>query len=258
MKNHLITCQNGVINLRTGKITSKRSEDGIGSMIKNLYNPNATAPRFRQFLNEVFNDDKEIVEFIQKLFGYGLTGETSEQIFPVFYGPTGRNGKDSFLNAIHATVGNLCSVFENDYFESDSLNKAAGFSELRYAWIDYNGKDIFQSETLKNLIMGNTITAKRLYQNPFKYNSSCLLVLNTNQKLNLLPENSKLFDYIVLINFTQRFVHNPRFENECKADKNLYKKLKKERQGILNWLVQGAVKYYKDGLNIPDDKVKIS
>ena len=40
---------------------------------------------------------------MQKLFGYFMTGVTTEQIFPIFWG-TGSNGKTTFLEDVAGSV----------------------------------------------------------------------------------------------------------------------------------------------------------
>ncbi len=37
-------------------------------------------------------DDEEMTEFVQRLLGYGITGDVSQEIFPIFTG-NGRNSK---------------------------------------------------------------------------------------------------------------------------------------------------------------------
>ena len=53
-------------------------------------------PIWNQLLNGIFNNDKELIQFIQKAIGYSLTGSTAEQC-KFFCYDTGRNGKNTFL-----------------------------------------------------------------------------------------------------------------------------------------------------------------
>ncbi len=53
-------------------------------------------------LGEVFAADSELIEYVQRLFGYGLTGDVREQILPIFWG---RGTAPSTLNIILSMLG---------------------------------------------------------------------------------------------------------------------------------------------------------
>lgn len=43
-------------------------------------------------------EDQEMVDFMQRLFGYCITGLTTDHIFPVLWGEHGFNGKGTLLD----------------------------------------------------------------------------------------------------------------------------------------------------------------
>ena len=53
-----------------------------------------TCPRFERFLSEVFNGDRALVDYLHRVIGYSLTGDTREQCWWMFYGG-GSNGKST-------------------------------------------------------------------------------------------------------------------------------------------------------------------
>ncbi len=48
--------------------------------------------------------DKEPITFLQKAFGYALTGDVSEQVLFILHG-TGANGKSTLLNTLLGLTG---------------------------------------------------------------------------------------------------------------------------------------------------------
>ena len=48
--------------------------------------------------------DQELIDYLQRLSGYALTGSTAEHVLAFFYG-TGRNGKSTFLETIAGILG---------------------------------------------------------------------------------------------------------------------------------------------------------
>ena len=94
---------NGVVDLETGQLRPGRPEDRITLASPVAYEPEGRAPRFEQFLDEVFEGDREIIGFIQRALGYSLTGDMSEQVWFVCFGG-GANGKSTLLNIARAAA----------------------------------------------------------------------------------------------------------------------------------------------------------
>src|SRR5665213_488450 len=92
----LLNVANGVIDLRTGKLLP-HSRDALCTKLAPVRLENARCPRFIRFLDEIFAGDSERIGFIQRLFGYSLTGDTTEQCLVLLIGG-GANGKTTLLS----------------------------------------------------------------------------------------------------------------------------------------------------------------
>lgn len=67
----LFGCVNGVIDLATGKFRDGRPRDYISKVSPIPWaGYDEPAPRFMQFLNEIFMDDQKMIDFVLKLLGY--------------------------------------------------------------------------------------------------------------------------------------------------------------------------------------------
>lgn len=77
------------------------------------------------------------------------------------------------------------------------------------------------------------------------------LFLLTNSKPHAPADDYALWKRLLLIPFAMSFVENPQAANERKADKHLIEKLKEEKEGILNWAVQGCLQWHEHGLETP-------
>ena len=80
-----------------------------------------------------------------------------------------------------------------------------------------------------------------------------LAMLITNPRPNAPADDLALWERILLIPFTQRFVDNPQGDDEHPVDKELRRKLQGEASGILAWLVRGHMAWRGEGLNPPAD-----
>ena len=68
------------------------------------YKPAAACPTWLKFLDTIFSGNVRVINFVQELAGYALTGDVREQVLPIFYG-SGANGKSTFVNTLLAILG---------------------------------------------------------------------------------------------------------------------------------------------------------
>lgn len=64
--------------------------------------------------------DDDLLAFVQRLFGYAITGDPRERILPIFWGG-GRNGKSTLLETVSAALG---SGYAGTIGPSTPLHKA--------------------------------------------------------------------------------------------------------------------------------------
>lgn len=99
----LLGVQNGTVDLRTGELLDHRREDLITKLSPVEYDPEAEAETWEAFLERVL-PSATLRQFVQRLAGYALSGDLSEQILPFLHG-SGANGKTTFLNALLEVAG---------------------------------------------------------------------------------------------------------------------------------------------------------
>jgi putative DNA primase/helicase len=98
----LLNTPDGVVDLRTGKARSHRAEDYITKIT--AVGLRGDCPRFLAFLDRITGGDNELVSYLQRLLGYGLTGLTREHALFFGYG-TGANGKSVLLSTVAGILG---------------------------------------------------------------------------------------------------------------------------------------------------------
>jgi putative DNA primase/helicase len=92
----------GVIDLTTGQSRPHIPEDYITKIT--AVAPKGDCPRFLAFLDRITGGDSELVSYIQRVLGYGLTGLTREHALFFGYG-TGANGKSVLLSTVAGILG---------------------------------------------------------------------------------------------------------------------------------------------------------
>jgi putative DNA primase/helicase len=263
----LLAVPNGVIDLKTGQCRDGKAEDYIRTISPTEWlGLDTPCPRFEQFLQEIFEDRAPheqllIIQFIQRLFGYAITGETIEHIFAVFYGEDGRNGKDTLQRAISHALGQVSGVISKDVLLDTGRTHNAGsatphLSDLqgkRIAWANEPEKGArFSTGQVKDLSGGGDITTRSPYEKRFyTFTPSHFLILLTNHKPRAHADDSAFWDRLRLITFHMRFVDKPSEPNERKKDTILWSTLELEAPGILAWLVRGCLQWQAQGIDTP-------
>src|SRR3972149_5141110 len=100
----LFNCTKGTLDLRSGTLRPHRKEDFITKLSPAEYDYSAKCPQWTAFLNKIMNGDKALIKFLQRMVGYMLSGDTSEQCLFIFFG-TGANGKSTLINILKRIVG---------------------------------------------------------------------------------------------------------------------------------------------------------
>jgi len=244
----LLSCANGTIDLRTGYLRPHEPGDLISLGNEIVYDPNATCPRWLQFLDEVFASDVELVSFVRRAVGYSLTGDTREHAFFMLYGP-GANGKTTFTEIVGRLVGGLARTASFDSFvrargDRPLRNDIARLHRARLVSASESGEGRRLDEALvKEITGGDTITARFLYGEHFEFRPEFNLWLRTNALPRVDGSDDAIWRRIRQIPFAISF--------EGREDRELPARLEAELPGILTWAVFGCLEWQEKGLGLP-------
>ncbi len=242
---HLAATQNGTLDLNDCSFRESEQEDYLTKQLGTSYDESADCPRFRRFLSEVFDKDDELIEYMQKVIGYCLTGEISEQKMFILYG-FGKNGKSVLLNIIQAMLGDYAGTASFKTFDADKqseqTNDLAMLKGRRFVAMSESAADRRINEPLiKQVTGGDKISCRFLRKEFFEYVPQFKLFLATNHKPVITQSDFGIWRRIVLIPFTQNF--------DKREEAGLKEKLLDELPGILNWAIEGLRKWQEEGLN---------
>jgi putative DNA primase/helicase len=244
----LFNVENGTINLRTGELLEHRQADMITKIANVKYDKEADCPIWKNFLMEIMNYNAELIRFIQTAAGWAITGDTSEQSMFILFG-TGANGKSTFLNTIMNLMGDYAIATPTETFmkkNGDQItNDIARLRGTRFVTTTEAEQGRRLSEPLIKQITGNDrMTARFLYGEFFYFVPTFKIFMATNHKPVIKGTDYGIWRRIKLIPFTTRIP-------EEKQDRQLEEKLKGEASGILNWLLEGAIRWTQERLKTP-------
>jgi len=245
----LLATPSGTVDLKTGQLRPANPDDLLTKAIPTPFKPGATAPRWEQFMREIFAGDESLYHFMQRLLGYSITGQTSEQVLPVLHGG-GSNGKSVLMNTIkhvlgtefvmHASGGLLLK--QQFQGHPTSLERLRGKRIVISAEID-QGRAL-DEPLVKRLTGEDAITARRMRQDEIEFEPTHKLMLVTNHRPRIEGTDEAIWRRVLLIPFTVSFQGD-------RQDHQLSEKLRGEAPGILRYLVEGCLKWQEHGLDPP-------
>ena len=249
---YLFNVDNGFLDLKEYLFKDHDKNNFFSKIAGTEFDPKRKCPKWIKFLREIFLEDEELIEFIQKAIGYSLTGSTREQCLFILFG-NGLNGKSVFLEVMSALFGHYALNIQPGSLmvknQQGANNDIARLKGARFVTTtEPNDGMRFDEGLVKQLTGGDKVTARFLYKNEFEFIPEFKIWMATNHKPIIRGNDDGIWRRLNIIPFDAKVK---------KINKNLKEELLEELPGILNWALAGLKKYHKDGLEKPE-KVKNS
>ena len=252
---YLFNLENGTLDLCTLEFHEHDPKDFITKISHINYDPEATCPRWNQFIDEVMVGRKNVGRYLQKAIGYALSGDTSLECLFIMFGPTTRNGKTTTIETILRVMDEYGrsakpDMLATNYFRGQSNGSSDDVARLagaRFVGISEMEQTINASLT-KQLTGNGSITARFLYEGYFEFHLQAKIFIDTNHLPNVTDRTLFESGRLKIIPFTRHF-------EDHEQDKSLKTTLMQPENlsGILNWCIEGYKLFKAEGLNEPDE-----
>jgi P4 family phage/plasmid primase-like protien len=269
---HLLPLKKQNLDLKTLKMSHRMTNQYFTqcvniSDINNISVNDDEYKKIDKFFMDIASGYEPKKQFLQKIFGYFLSGSVKGRCFFIFYGK-GKNGKTACISLIEHLL-NKFSVSLEDSIIVKRGKKNAGQASPELDAISRGERlgvisELDDSEQLnevqiKRITGGDTQNARGLFSKKQKnFTSEIKLLALTNEKPKF-EKNDAIIDRLIFINFGSRFVDNPTKKNEYKIDNTIIDEIKTYYMNyFLLWCAVGAKKWYDEGENIisiPNDEV---
>lgn len=251
----VLNCANGTLFLSSMDFCPHNSEDKLTKKTGVNYEPGARSERWDTFIREIMSGEEEKARFLQKAFGYGISGDTRYECLFVLYGATTRNGKGTLCESILRALGSYgCTArpetisLKNNINSSSPSEDIARLTGVRFVNISEPSRGlVLNAAQVKSMTGGDTLNARFLHENSFDFSPKFKLYINTNYLPVITDMTLFSSGRVVIIPFERHF-------EESEQDKSLKREFAKpeNQSAILNWLIEGYKMLTKEGLSLPD------
>lgn len=252
---HLLPIKNyQVIDLTNGKTRTRTSGDYFSYECP-VQLTKTRSDFFQSFISSVMCEKEDHIEYLQKILGYALTGETKSRCFFVWWGK-GRNGKSVLLKLMEAILKEQAQTISKEIIINNG-KKTAGGPELLsikdarlLTFSETDAKEALNEGLIKMMTGADTIKARGLYKDPIVFTPIGKLVIATNNKPEFDGNSQANIDRIKFVPFLARFVE----EEEENKKKHKYKIILEIHKTLIenhldeffSWCVEGAIQFYKN------------
>lgn len=240
---------------RLKTIAGHDRKDMLTRILDIEFDPEAQAPKWRGFLDQMLRDSTVIV-YVQTFNGLCLTGIAIQKL--LFHYGFGANGKSIFLEVISRILSELSVTLAAETVSGTAERNAQGatpdLARLYSRWsvrIPELPKGVPLRESLvKTLTGGEAIPVRNLFKGMFEF----VPVAKPQGSGNGYPTMDGS-DYGMMRRLSVVFWPVTVAEDARRDFNEMVDEFMTEAPGILNWLIDGALVYFDQGLREPD-KVK--
>jgi putative DNA primase/helicase len=185
------------------------------------------------------------------MVGYAMTGSVREEVLFFLYG-TGNNGKSTFREVLHALLGEYAMAADASLLlerksPGGATPEIARLKGCRFVAVNETAENALLNETrVKYITSQDTIAARHLHKEYFDFDPTHKTFVTSNHKPIVYGTDVGIWRRIHLIPFSVSLDKVGEIEKNFRE-----RRLLPELSGILNWAIEGAIIYGREGLNPP-------
>lgn len=269
---YLLSCKNGVVDLKTGVLRDCVPEDNMTKSIDVAYDEHSRTDDFDNFVKQITSDetgeDKDLYNYVRWMIGYSLQGNPIKKTFFILYGALGYNGKSMLLNIIKEVLGFYAVTMDKSVIiNTPSKSGGSHSTEIiqlensRFGLLTETSEDAVINDSQVKILTGITdkLSAREIYGKQREFSPTFVPIISSNHKMKINLKDKAMYERCILIPFRLSFMEKPdptkTFEKQ--GDPFLAEKFKNNKEGILKWLIECSLYYHANvSLEVPETIMK--
>ncbi|MCV7343796.1 DNA primase family protein [Mycolicibacterium rhodesiae] len=256
----LLNTPNCTINLSSREARQHDPNDLLMQITRAEFHKGAydSSTVFRPMLERIQPDDPTL-EYLQRVAGSALLGNHREDIFVIWLGELGSNGKTVLDGALRYALGDYASIAPREMIMETRFTHSSDNIVLfrkRYVSIDETNRgERIDEAKMKSLTGGGTLTGRDLYEKRVTWEPTHTLTLMTNHGPKVSGDDKASWRRIVVIPFNVR-IPDPDPNDPGAANVGLSAHLEDDADAVLDFLIKGYAQYLENGLADVPEKVQ--
>jgi P4 family phage/plasmid primase-like protien len=236
----------GIVDLKTGRMRP-HDPNAFCTKMTAVSPKNERNAMFEKFLYDITLGSTELMQYIQCVAGMALLGKVYSEVLILAYG-TGHNGKSTLFNTLYEILGDYSGKIPAEALTTRAKNVKNDVAEL------FGKRFVIAAETeegnrlstgmLKQIASTDPLTAEKKYRDPFVFTPTHSLILYTNHLPKVGSDDLGTWRRLVPVPFSAK-IENPQLDFAEKLIENAGGE-------ILNWCIQGAMYFIKNGYKLPN------
>lgn len=206
-------------------------------------------PTWNTFLATTYEGDRELIAFMHRLMGMTIIGKVTEELIVFLFGPTGGNGKSVLMEVLTALLGTYAIQAPGKFLVAGRDRHETEIARLKGARLvscsELNSTDKFDEAKAKLLSGGDRLTGRGMRENFADFVPSHTLWQMANNRPEVDTGGYSFFRRLKVIRHDHTVAEGDRVQGLATT------MVKDEGAAILWRIVQGAVDYLRDGLQVP-------
>jgi putative DNA primase/helicase len=249
----LLNCNNGVIDLKTGKLLAHNPGLLMTKLAPVNYIPGAKHPDWTDALEALPAD---LRDWYQLRLGQAITGHmTPDDMMLVQHG-AGENGKGTVMAGVRKAIGDYYLDVPHRALLADSHAHPTELTEFRGARLalleELPGGRELNVARLKQLVGTDVMTARKIARDSIHWQATHTLIVSTNSYPLITDTDHGTWRRLALVRFPYRWCkpgEELRGDNDRRGDPTLRARMNAgadgQHEAVLAWLVAGAVRWYQ-------------
>lgn len=253
----LLPLANGVWDFEKGQLVPYHRDHFFTHKIDIVYNPAADSSLIQRAMNDWFKSNPVVIEYIQMVMGYCLTGFIDRQEFYVAWGSSAGNGKSLLWGEVlPGLLGKkyYARITSNIFADTNNANndELYNLNGKRFAFMSEPKVKMNENE-IKAATGDAEITTQAKYKNALTFNVMVKVLMGCNDLPDVDVSSTSVFRRFAPFEQNVPCLEADDYEATplaireaglvVKKDGAFVKALLADKEGTLRWVIEGAKRY---------------